>query len=790
MIRNYIIIAWRNLKKNRLTSFINIFGLTLSIAVCLLISLYIYDEVNYDTFEKDHEEIYRLENNFIADGKSRSWAASPAPLKEFIDSKFPEITSCARLMPNPFASVSFGEKKFKEENSYFADASILNVLGLTLKKGDAKTALSEPNSLVLAEKTAARIFGEKDPMNQLIVVNSKPWKITGILKDLPHTSHLQINMLRSIQLVKETEPMFTNWFANSIYTYARLKEGTNIDLLEDKLATALVDVKFTQKKGDNTFLLHKASSIHLDGNVEKELSQNSSWIFIYIFISVGILILMLASVNYINLTTSQSLKRAKEIGIRKTLGAFRQHLIFQFVSESILLTLISFILGITVVYLALPSFNNITGKNLSLLSLYHPFFILVSLGIILFIGILAGTYPAFFISSFDPVKAIKGDSPIHNNSGFSFGLRKSLVIFQFTISAFLVISSLVVIDQLTFMFNKPMGYNKENVMVIPAFTLSEDKLNIFRNELKTNPNILGVSATSAVPGKRVILGLAALEGKNGVSMRTMFTDADYLRSMNINLLEGRYFDNAILSDSSEAVIINEAAMKFFELKKPINSKIYLAFGNNSPKPCTLIGVVNDFHQGSLHNAVEPMIFIKDPLYNFIAVNFKGNDSEAIEAVNKIWSKLFPQDLFTFSYLKDDLKSLYNSEAVLKQLLIVFTILAIIIASLGLFGLIYFSSTLRKKEIGIRKVLGAGNSAIVYLLSKEYLILVSVSLIISIPLSNLGLDLWLNNFAYRIDISITSYLIGILIIMVIAFSTVFMQGLKSATENPVKNLRAE
>jgi putative ABC transport system permease protein len=790
MIKNYFKIAWRNLWKNKLTSFINIFGLTISISICLLISLFIYDEVNYDTFEKDYAQIYRLEQDFSGSGNMRHWAATPGPLKDFLQAKFPEVESSARLYPTPYTFIKLADKKLKEEDCFLADSSVFETLGLTLIQGNPNTALAEPNSIVLTEKIAAVLFGSNNAINQMLLINSTSCKVTGILKDLPSTSHLKINFLGSIKHLEKSNPNVFNWISNGFYTYVKVKKNTNVKQLTDKATKALYDDGIF--KGPVVYFhnFHNISKIHLDGNIEKELSQNSSWLFIYIFITIGALIILLASINYINLTTSKSLERSKEIGIRKTLGAFKKQLVAQFITESVLVTLLSFTVGLLIVFLTLPYFNSITDKSLVLSSIIHPFFLFISIGIILFIGVLAGIYPAFVISSFDPINALKGITNITINKKFSFGFRKSLVVFQFVVSTFLVISSMVVINQISFMFDKPLGYNKENLIVLPAISVTKEKLNTLRIELKKNPNIVDVSATSAVPGKRVYLEPVTFEDRDLEVLRTMCIDEDYMKTMQMEIVQGRNFDRSIASDSAEGVIINETAARNFNPSKSVLGQKLILSNPQLFKPCTILGVVKDFHQGSLHTAIEPMVFHIKTFYNSIIVRYTGNSDEAKKYINIQWTKLFPDQLFTYNMLNDNLGGLYKSESTLKQLLIIFTSFAIAIASLGLFGLIFFANILRKKEIGIRKILGAGNRSIIYLLSREYIILISISLIISIPLSSYLINKWLNNFAYRTDNSITNYFIGTFITLLIALSTVFVQGLRVAMANPVTSLKTE
>jgi putative ABC transport system permease protein len=791
MILNYFKIAWRNLRRNKLTSFINIFGLTISISICLLIALFIYDELNYDKFEKDHERIYRLEQVFSVDGKTKHWAATPAPLKGFLTSKFPEIESAARLFPSPYAFIKLNDNKLKEEHYFLADSSIFETLGLTLLQGNPNTALASANNVVLTAKIASKLFGAKEAMNQTLVINSRFFTVTGILKDLPSNSHLKINMLSSLKDLELKQKGMFEWSGNAYYTYVKVAPNTSVKLLMSKADKALYDDGIFHKPAICSHYFHNISKIHLDGNVEKELFQNNDWIFIYIFITIGVLIILLASINYINLTTTRSLERSKEIGIRKTLGAFRKTLILQFVSESVFTTLLSFVIALLVVLFALPQFNAITNKSLELSSVSKPAFILMAVTVICFIGLLAGIYPAFVISSFSPVKALKGISNVTGGKKFSLGFRKSLVVFQFAVSVILVVSSIAVINQISYMFDKPLGYNKENLIVLPCFALTKEKLNVFRNELKSNPHITDVSGCSATPGKRVYLKGLVLPGGRTETMRTMCVDEDYMKTMKMEIVRGRHFNRNIASDSTHGLIFNEAAVEYLGLKDSAFDQQFVIFGApDEPKTCRVIGVVKNFHQGSLHNAIEPMVFHVKTLYNSIIVRYSGETDGAKQHIASVWNRLFPDQLFTYNMLVDDLEGLYRSETTLKKLLIVFTAFAIAIAMLGLFGLIFFTNTLRKKEIGIRKILGAENGSIIYLLSRDYVLLTTLALLIALPISNYFLNKWLNNFAYHTSISVFTFVGGSVIILLIAFATVFMQGLKAALANPVENIKTE
>jgi putative ABC transport system permease protein len=788
MFRNYFKVAIKGLMKQKFTSFINIFGLAISIAICLLISLFIHDETSYDTFQKDYKRIFRLEGISKSGNNVSKWASTPAPLTELLANNFPEIKSICRLSNKGLVTIQRGQDKFKEDHYFYADSTVFDVLDVQLLQGNPKTALNDPNSVILSEREAQKIFGRTNVINESIRVNNTPVTISGVMKDSPDNTHLQMDFISSLNYIKAVRAsIFNTWQAWPFYTYVKVEPGIDIAALQEKISASkkFIEVGLSQKKGDFILNFHNISDIHLDGNIEREIAQNSQWIFIYIFATVGFLILLLASINYINLTTFRSLNRAKEIGVRKTFGAPRSYLIIQFLTESVLLTLISFAAGFLIFVATLPLFNSITGKALTLQSFLNPFSVLISFGIILFIGILAGLYPAFFLSSFDPVKIVKGIFSAKSTNSFSLGLRKSLVVLQFCISVALLIASIVVINQINYIFSKPLGFEKENLLVVPVNAITLEKVNTLRNELRKNSEIVDVSATSAIPGKRIQVLTAKFPGqKDPVGIRVLTTDKNFFNTLQVQVVKGMSFD------SLNGFMINEAAVKQFELGDPVGKTAEISL-LDSTSTGTVVGVVKDFHYGSLHNAIEPLIvMVNSNFLKYVVIRYKGANVEKVKKdVAAAWNNLFTNDLFTYSFLDEDLKQLYKSESTTRQLIIIFTLLAIFIALLGLLGLVSFSSSLRKKEIAMRKVLGANAGNIIYILSKEYLFLIAIAIVISSPLSYYLVNKWLTNFAYRIDVSALTFVISTVIISMVALATLIFHGLKTFGSNPIKNIRA-
>jgi putative ABC transport system permease protein len=792
MIRNYFIVAWRNLVKDKLISFINISGLTLGISVCLLISLFIYDELSYDTFGNNYEQVYRLESTFKSETKTTNWAATPFPMKRFLERTCPEVESAARLYNEKLTTILADNKKFGEEYCYWADPSVFTVLGLDLLQGQESEALTDPNAVVISENTASKYFGKADAMGKIISVNGHPMKVTGVFRDFPVNSHIHIDLMPSLNFIYNTKPdYFDSDWGSSFYTYVRLKPNTNVLDLRHLLPARFEADGFPYKEEQFNFRFHPVSRIHLDGNIEKEVAQNSQRIFIYIFSSIGLVILILASINYINLSTSRSMGRSREIGVRKTLGASRSVIIAQFLTESFVTTLFSFVLAILLIWFALPYFNSITGKSFSLSSLPLPFFAGTSATIIIFISIMAGLYPAFIVSSFDPVSILRSGKQGRQESYFSMNLKKSLLVFQFVITIFLLIASQFVIRQMDYIFNKPLGYDRENVLIVPINSFSEDKFHRFKETLSRYPSIVNVSAASSVPGKRIIFMGVKYGDAPGDSKRAMSVEKDYIKTMHMKIMQGRDFDSRMVTDSTSGFIINESVMKLTGWKEPLGKPVSIMYGNDMRRG-SVIGVVQDFHQGSLHSPVEPVVLFMGPAFcKYLVVKFKEDHAaEAARLARTAWESSFSDQAFSFTYLEDEIKTLYAREYTLKKVLFLFTLFAMMIALMGLFGLIHYSATLRKKEIGIRKILGAAAAQVVYLLSKEYILLICVAVIIAIPLSAYLLHAWLMNFAYRMDFSIYPFIIAGALTLAVALATLVIQSLKALRENPVKNLRAE
>jgi putative ABC transport system permease protein len=792
MFKNYFKVAIKSLLNQKLSSFINILGLTLGIAANLFIALYIFDETSFDTFHKNYERIFRLESVFYAENNVDHWASSPGILKELIDEHFPEIEASARLVKQPEQVIEVDETKFKEKNVFFVDSAITNVLGLSFIRGNSKEAFSDPNSIVLSEKMAKRFYGTTDVIGKTIPIFESPRTIKGVIKDFDKNSHMTLDILLSIDILKRfNQKMFQDWTNLGFYTYVKTTPGVNLKQTEERLKAACYEMGAFEDPDYYHPTLHAINGIHLDGNAQYELSNNSYWIYIYIFLFSGILIIVLASINYINLTTANSMNRAKEIGIRKTLGADKSDLVKQFLVESVLVTFIAFVVAFVIVYISLPAFNHLTGKELTVTSFANANFILTAIGIVLAIGFLAGLYPAFVLSSFRPTEVLKG--VVMGNTlrtKFSFGLRKGLMILQFVISIFLLIASMVVVDQIAYMFNKPLGFNQENVLVLPT-NISATQLNAMQEELKRDGVVEGIAFTSAVPGVAPNRGAFIVEGHDyTVFPHFLDVDYNYLATMGMKIVQGRDFDKHIKADENTAFIINETAARSYGWEDPIGKKLEYSYYDKT-KVGKVVGVVQDFNQESQHKAIEPLILQVHPEgdgYIVVRYNNKAKITEVKAMIAAAWDRFLPNDVFTVSLLKNDLHSLYKAEGTMKQLLLLFSLLAIVISSLGLFALVTFSTQLRKKEIGIRKTLGASNRNIVYILSKDYFLPIGVAILVALPLSYFGLNAWLSRFAYHVGINALTLIIAVLIAALTAFLTLSTQGLKAALNNPVKALR--
>jgi putative ABC transport system permease protein len=797
MFRNYLKIAYRNLVKYKLTSFINLFGLSIGLTCCLAIIAYSLNELSYDKHHSKADRIYRVVPDWKWEGGNLNMANTSGPMAGLLKQNFPEVEKTARFFAEGTEFVKSGQD-IVELSPIFSESSFLEVFDHQFLYGNPKTALSEPNSMILSEKAAIKIFGSASEAygKTLDYINRPPQKVTGIIKDVPANSHLIINAIGTL----DAKADYVNDFHNfSLYTYIVLKEGSNVPNLQSKIKK-LLSKQFNDYKSDYSLVLQPLTSIHLNSHLPGELGANGNKQYLYIFWIVGAVILLLACINYVNLATAQSTRRAKEVGIRKVMGSGRKQLISQFFSESILMVIAASFLSILLFQLVAPLLTQIGGKSVSLWNFGWQNGVILLLGITLLVGIISGLYPAVFLSKFNPATVLKG---AYTQKASHSYFRKSLVVLQFTISIALIAFTFITWQQLNYVMNKDLGFNKDQVMGvrIPSEDLRTNKLAAFRNKLASYTGIISTTATTNQLGEhgRVGDGGFFFESNGQKPEHTSMSkklgiDGNYFKMLEIKLKEGRNFLPLIQSDSTESMIVNETLVKQQGWKDPIGKRIwYFTDDAGTTKEARVIGVVKDFHIGSLHKPIEPLLFFlasaeqSDNLY----IKIKSeNTAESLAFIQKTYREFDNYNPFETYFLDQNFANQYLDDNQKRNLFMLFASLAIVIACLGLFGLAAFTIEQRTKEIGIRKVLGASVKNVLILVTKDFFWLVVIAFVIATPIASWGINRWLQDFAYKVDIHWWTFAIAGILAVVVAVLTVSFQAVKVALANPVKSLRAE
>ncbi len=818
MLSNFLRVAFRNLVKQRIYTLINIIGLAVSITACLLIVLYVRHETSYDTFVPDGDRIYKMGLERKYPNHATFYAAVPDGYANAMRKDFPEVESTLHLLgPSNDVPITYEvpgkeSKTFEEDNIYFADSTFFSFFPVQLTKGDPLTALSVPNQIIISQTAARRIFGSEDPLNKTLKANFGEFKVTGVFEKWPENSHLQFDYMASFNasLFFNRE----NYISFNSHTYVKLKPGSDAAALEakfpkmvDTYASAQIERELRQSWADYRkagngyrYFLQPLTSIHLDPtNLEFTTTPSGNKRYVLGLSMIAGLILVIACINFMNLATARSASRAREVGMRKVMGSLKNQLIAQFLLEAIVLAVVSTLLAVGAAYLLLPTFNLLVEKNLQ--------FVVdgtVLTGLLLFaviVGILAGLYPAFVLSSFNPVEVMKGS---FSRSSKGLLLRNGLVVFQFMISVFLIVATILVGRQMSFMQNKDLGFDKESVIMIDrAFALNQST-EPFMDKIRAMPEVISVARTSARVGNRddVFGQMFQPAGSTEVlTVKSMLMDDDFAQMINFHLKEGRFFSRET-SDSLN-ILLNETAVKTIGLKDPVGQRLSnsdLFRGNEQLQKerfFTIIGVVSNFHFQSLRDEITPLVifnyevFNRHPNSNYIAVRIKeGMRQAALDKIEALWRELVPGRPFAYEFLEDNLNKGYAQERQSGRVFRVFSGLSIVIACVGLFGLSAFTAGQRTKEIGIRKVMGASVPGIVLLLSRDFSKLVLIALVLAVPLAWYMMNTWLSGFAYRISVGVDSFIIAGVASMGIAWLTVSYQSIKAAIVNPVNSLRRE
>lgn len=818
MLKNYFTVAIRNLRKHSFYSFINVAGLSIGLAICMIIILFVINETSYDKHFANADRIYRIKSEIKFGGNHYNMLYAPPVMANALVTEFPEVEAAVRFRQRGSYLVKRSMDNIKEDHVIWTDKDFFNVFSIPVIAGNAERALAEPNSIAISEEIAQKYFPDENALGQtLILDNDMNMKITAIYKALPTNTHFHFDILISLEGLDEARRPV--WYSNNFQTYILLHPGADPKQLESKFPELVVKRAMPQLAevlgGDFTmekfiaagnkmeYALQPLADIHLRSSLQGEFEANFDIAYVYLFVAVALFILIIACINFMNLSTARSANRAKEVGIRKVMGSFRSHLMRQFLTESILLSFISIVLAVLTAWLLLPFFNELSVRTLSI-----PFEQPLLYGIIILaaltVGILAGIYPAFFLSAFRPVSVLKGHVALGMKSGF---IRSALVVFQFTISIFLVIGTLAVNRQLNYIQNKKLGFNKDQVIVIDdAYALGNNRIP-FKDEIMrsgkmehaTMTGFLPVSGTWRNDNPWWVEGRDPAVQENMVSIQNWRVDFDYINTMGMNIKEGRAFSRDFPSDSS-AVIINEAALKQFNFNSEVIGSKIATFGdgdNGEPDrnkliTLTVVGVVENFHFESLKQNVSPLMMeLSKKPEGPISFRFQSqNTQDVIQIVETKWKEMAPGQPFTYYFLDERFGKMYSAETRLGKIFGIFSVLAILIACLGLFALTAFTAEQRMKEIGIRKVLGASISSIVILLSRELGKLVLIAFVLAAPMAWFGIDWWLKDYTYKTEIGIGLYIIAGLAAFLIAWTTMSFQSFKAAASDPVKSLKSE
>ncbi len=810
MTKTNVKIAWRNLTRNRSHAFINLLGLAIGIACCLLIILWVVDEWRYDRWHTKADRTYRVTSEVKFGGSHQHFAVSPAPLSAALVNDFPEVETAMRFRDYGSALVKHGTQHYKESNILFADSSVFDVFSLEIIKGDRERALAKPNAVVVNERTARKYFPNDDPIGQKLTFDDREeYFVSAVMTDMPGQSHFQADLLVSLKGVKESEEQV--WVSHNFHTYYVLREGADVGAFEAKLFPHLVEkyispqvekimgMPFSELEKSGSFVKYHyqpLTDIHLHSDLMVELGANGSSRYVWIFLMAAFFILLIACVNFMNLSTARSTMRAKEIGVRKVMGSGRIRLIGQFLVEAVLMTGMAFVVGLLLTTLVLPSYNVLADKQLSI-PFSSPAFWGISFLMVAVVGLIAGSYPAFYLSSFRPIKTLAGH---FFRKGGNLNLRNSLVVFQFMIATLLIIATFVVNQQVHFIQNKNLGYDRQQILILDNADPLNEKAFTLKKELLKHPQIETVTVSGYLPtpsyrSDSPLCKSQEFQEDNCVAIQMWQVDEDYIPAFGMELAVGRNFSSNMPTDSN-AVIINERAAKLLGFADPIGRKVYRGKGQDDSggiamEEATIIGVVKDFHFENLRQNIGALSLWLNPAPGFISMKITTDDLPTlIASVERDWKAVAPGQPFSHRFMDESFDQIYRSEMRISRIFSVFSWLSIIVACLGLFGLAAFTTERRIREIGIRKVLGATTTGLVRLLSQDFLKWVLVALILAMPIAWYFTDRWLEDFAYRVALPWQTFALTACLVIIIAFITVSFQSVRAALADPAESLKSE
>ncbi|MFH2107359.1 MAG: ABC transporter permease [Chrysiogenia bacterium] len=816
MFKNYFKVTFRNLSRSKGYTLITLSGLAIGFAACLLAFLYIQDELSYDRYNDKSERIFRFATRMVREGKEINIVGAGSPVARTMIEEFPEVENAVRFREEGSIKVKVGATVFREKKVIYSDPSFFDIFSVPLLKGDRKAVLTAPRTVVLSQTTAEKYFGMTDPVGKTLHIDEKDdWQVSGVFADIPRTSHFHFDFIVSFStLDMASDPSMSSWMSFNFQTYLLLRPGASASDLEAKLpllfATHLapeikqfmgisLDDFMTKAKMKLDYSLQPLAAIHLHSNYNAgEFEANSDIKYIYLFSAVSLFILILAIINFINLSTARSVSRAKEVGLRKVLGSFRLDLVKQFLTESLVLCLMALAIAGLLMVIVLPLFNSLTAKELAVSALANPSAIAAIMALTLLVTILAGAYPAFLLAAFRPAAILRGQAA----SGAGRGrLRRGLVVFQFAVSAVMIIGTLIVFRQLHYIQNKKLGFDKEQVLILRHSQLLGSHAETLKQELARIPQVISATLSSylPVPSARARLPIARADNPNpeaAFPISFWIIDEDYIETLGMKIVAGRNFSPQLSSDS-QAVLVNQAAMRYFGLKTALGETLLIMdVDPNKPEatvnvPNTIIGVIEDFHYESLREAIAPLVLRRGQSRGNLVMHLKpGSIAAVIKTLKRKWTTMLPGEPFEYAFLDESLNKIYESEMIIGRIFAIFAALAVFIGCLGLFGLASFSAAKRTKEIGIRKVLGATAREMAALLIRDYVLLIGLANIIAWPIAYYLMQRWLQNFAYRTSMSITIFIFSGLLGLAIALLTVSYQAIRAARANPVDSLRYE
>ncbi|GGG81072.1 ABC transporter permease [Parapedobacter pyrenivorans] len=795
MIKNLLLVALRNFKRDKWYSLLNILGLTIGITFSLFLIFYIQDELSYDRHHEKADRVFRVESYIKEPEKDTlKWVSTPFPMAPALSKDYPEVEEAVRFVDNGNVLYKKGELSLYQDKVFIVDSNIFRVFTHPFLEGDPKTALVAPNSMVLTQSVAEKYFGKTDSYlgKSLENTNGDVYKITGVVKDVPKNSHIIFHVLISRSSLPAD--FANNWGGFGFHTYVLLKPNTNASSFEQKLLPMYdkyLATIFAQFQINIRFGIRPITAIHLHSDMQGEPEELGNISYIYIFSAAAFFMLLIACINYMNLTTARSARRSKEIGIRKVTGSSRWQLISQFLVESILTALFALLLSLGLIALLLPIFNSLSGKSISFDTLLQPNTLLTILVVVVFVGLMGGSYPALYLSKFNPVSVLKGSL---SKSSSNVTLRRALVVIQFSISIIMLICTWVVFNQLAYLRSKDLGFNKDRVLTVTANSQRDvrSKILSFKNEMRQNPQVLAVSTSQAVPGANINFNLFTVESKNGFVDKGVFTygiDEDYINTLGMEMVQGRNFSG--LPDTLRSIIVNERMVKEFEWGENAIGKTVKFPGDTSGNYFEVVGVVKDFNQQSLYNPIASLILFYRPNSNNIQLKLDPRNIPATVArVEQAWKTFFPELPFQYTFLDQDFDSQYAADQKRGKLFTTFSVLTVLVTCLGLLGLIAFITEQRQKEISIRKVLGASVSRIMPLITGNFVVLVGLSCLIAFPVAWYFMHKWLQLFTYNTGLSVIPFLLSAIAVLLLTLATVLFHTIRAATANPVDSLRDE